>query len=52
MAQAEVIQLRHTVLHDWHVESRARMVEFGGWDMPVQYPTGIVQEHLSTRRAA
>lgn len=52
MAQAEAIQLRHTVLHDWHVEARARMVEFGGWDMPVQYPTGIVQEHLSTRRAA
>lgn len=28
------------------------MVEFGGWEMPVQYPTGIVQEHLATRRAA
>ena len=28
------------------------MVEFGGWEMPIQYPTGIVQEHLATRRAA
>ncbi len=52
MAQAEEIRLRRTVLHDWHVGAGARMVEFGGWDMPVQYPTGIVREHLSTRRAA
>ncbi len=29
-----------------------KMVEFGGWDMPVQYESGIVQEHLSTRRQA
>jgi len=28
------------------------MVEFGGWDMPVQYKTGIIQEHLATRRQA
>lgn len=28
------------------------MVDFGGWDMPVQYPTGIIAEHLATRRAA
>ena len=52
MAQAETTQPQQTVLHDWHVEAGGRMVEFGGWDMPVQYPSGIVQEHLSTRRAA
>ncbi len=52
MAQAETIELRQTVLHGWHVEAGGRMVEFGGWEMPVQYPTGIVQEHLATRRAA
>ena len=44
--------LRRTVLHGWHVEAGARMVAFGGWDMPVQYPAGTVREHLATRRAA
>src|SRR2546425_8793078 len=29
-----------------------RMVDFGGWDMPVQYPAGTVEEHLRTRRHA
>jgi aminomethyltransferase len=29
-----------------------RMVDFGGWDMPVQYPAGTVEEHLRTRRRA
>ena len=52
VAQAKTTQLQQTVLHDWHVEAGGRMVEFGGWDMPVQYTSGIVQEHLSTRRAA
>jgi aminomethyltransferase len=41
-----------TVLHDRHVELGAQMVEFGGWDMPIQYPAGIVQEHLATRKNA
>ena len=45
-------QLRKTVLHSWHVNHGAKMVEFGGWDMPVQYQTGIIQEHLATRRQA
>lgn len=44
-------QLRETVLHDWHVAHQAKMVPFGGWDMPVQYKTGIIAEHLATRRA-
>ena len=41
-----------TVLYDQHIELGARMVPFGGWEMPVQYPAGIVQEHLATRRDA
>lgn len=45
-------QLRETVLHDWHVRHGAKMVEFGGWHMPVHYKTGIIQEHLATRRHA
>ena len=43
---------RRTVLHDWHVGAGAKMIDFGGWDMPVQYPSGIIQEHLATRRRA
>ena len=45
-------RLRTTPLHAWHVARGARMVPFGGWEMPVQYPTGIVHEHLATRRLA
>ncbi|MBW2514290.1 MAG: glycine cleavage system aminomethyltransferase GcvT, partial [Deltaproteobacteria bacterium] len=41
-----------TILHDHHVDLGAQMVEFGGWVMPIQYPQGIVQEHLATRRHA
>ena len=44
--------LKRTVLFDRHVELGAKIVEFGGWEMPVQYKTGIVQEHLATRNAA
>ncbi|MGD9301003.1 MAG: glycine cleavage system aminomethyltransferase GcvT [Desulfobacterales bacterium] len=45
-------KLLETVFHEKHVSLGAQMVEFGGWDMPVQYPSGIVQEHLSTRKQA
>ncbi len=41
-----------TILHDRHVDLGAQMVEFGGWVMPIQYPQGIVREHLATRRHA
>ncbi len=44
------LQLRTTALHAWHVQQGARMVPFGGWDMPVQYKGGIIHEHLATRR--
>src|SRR5690242_6461102 len=43
--------LRRTPLYDRHVAMGARMVEFGGWEMPVQY-TGIVDEHNAVRNAA
>jgi len=45
-------ELRQTLFHDRHVAAGARMVEFGGWDMPVLYPTGIIGEHLATRKGA
>ena len=44
-------QLRKTPLHGTHVASGARMVEFGGWEMPVEY-TGISDEHLAVRTRA
>ena len=45
-------ELLRTLFHDRHVKLGATMVEFGGWEMPVQYAAGIVQEHLTTRRRA
>ncbi|HEX2528486.1 MAG TPA: glycine cleavage system aminomethyltransferase GcvT [Geminicoccus sp.] len=44
--------LKTTPLNGLHRELGARMVPFAGWDMPVQYPTGILTEHLHTRLAA
>ena len=40
-----------TPLHDWHVAHQGRMVDFAGWDMPVQYTT-IVAEHQAVRTTA
>ncbi|MCP4396328.1 MAG: glycine cleavage system aminomethyltransferase GcvT [bacterium] len=45
-------ELKKTALHAQHVKLDAQMVEFGGWDMPIQYPAGIIQEHLATRKIA
>jgi len=42
-------ELKRTQLHEIHVAAGASMVDFGGWEMPVQYSTGIVAEHLYTR---
>jgi aminomethyltransferase len=42
--------LLRTPLFDWHVAQGARMVDFAGWAMPVQY-TSIIQEHNATRNA-
>jgi aminomethyltransferase len=44
--------LRSTPLHALHVELGAKMVPFSGYDMPVQYPSGILREHLHTREKA
>lgn len=44
--------LKRTPLHAFHVARGARMVPFAGYDMPVQYPAGILKEHLHTRAAA
>lgn len=47
---AQPASLKRTPLHGMHVSMGARMVDFGGWDMPVQY-SGIVEEHLAVRKA-
>ncbi len=43
-------ELFRTPLYDAHVTLGATMVDFGGWEMPIQYPLGIVGEHLATRK--
>ncbi len=44
--------LLKTPLHALHLELGARMVPFAGYDMPVQYPLGVMKEHLHTREHA
>lgn len=45
-------ELRRTALFDLHVELGAKMVPFAGYEMPVQYPAGVMKEHLQCRAAA
>lgn len=49
MSATELLQ---TPLHALHLELGARMVPFAGYSMPVQYPAGLMAEHLHTRNAA
>ena len=44
--------LHKTSLHDLHLELGAKMVPFAGYSMPVQYPSGVMKEHLHTRQHA
>src|SRR3954466_6446522 len=44
--------LKHTPLHALHLARGGKMVPFAGYEMPVQYPSGILKEHLHTRAAA
>ena len=45
-------ELKRTIFYDRHKGLGAKIVEFGGWEMPIQYPSGIVEEHLATRKGA
>ena len=49
---APALELKKTPLNAVHRVMGGRMVDFGGWDMPVQYPAGTVEEHLRTRTHA
>ena len=42
-------ELKRTQLYEAHLAAGGQMVDFGGWEMPIQYPAGIVTEHLTTR---
>jgi aminomethyltransferase len=44
----ETSTLRRTALHATHHSHKAKMVDFGGWDMPVQY-RGLIEEHMAVR---
>jgi len=48
MASETTYELRRTALHATHHSHKARMVDFGGWDMPVQY-RGLIEEHMAVR---
>ncbi|MDH6261737.1 glycine cleavage system aminomethyltransferase GcvT [Bradyrhizobium sp. BR13661] len=49
---AQDTPLKRTPLHALHVSLGAKMVPFAGYDMPVQYPAGVLKEHLHTRQNA
>jgi aminomethyltransferase len=43
--------LLRSPLHDRHVELGAKLAEFGGWSMPLEYPSGVVREHTAVRQS-
>src|SRR4029077_1842107 len=52
LTETALTDLKRTPLHALHKELGARLVPFAGYEMPVQYPTGILAEHAHTRAAA
>jgi glycine cleavage system T protein (aminomethyltransferase) len=52
LARQQDSELKRTPLHALHVAAGGKMVPFAGYEMPVQYPTGVLREHLHTRRNA
>lgn len=52
MTEPQQTDLRRTPLFDLHVALQGKMVPFAGYEMPVQYPAGILKEHLHTREKA
>ena len=52
LSRDDLTPLKQTPLHGLHVSLGAKMVPFAGFDMPVQYPAGVLREHLHTRNNA
>lgn len=50
--EAPAVSLARTPLHAFHLARKGRMIGFAGYEMPVQYPDGIIAEHLHTRTSA
>ena len=50
-AANSAVELRRTALHDHHVAADARMVDFAGWHLPIQYES-VISEHQWTRSSA
>jgi aminomethyltransferase len=46
----EMALTRQTPLSDWHQRQGGRMVDFSGWSLPINYPSGIISEHLACRK--
>ena len=44
-------ELLQSPLHENHARLGAKFAEFGGWSMPLEYPTGVVKEHTAVREA-
>ena len=44
--------MKRSALYETHIELGGRMVEFAGWELPVQYPSGPTEEHVAVRQAA
>jgi aminomethyltransferase len=43
-------ELKKTPLNAWHREHGGQIVDFAGWEMPISYKPGIIEEHLATRK--
>ncbi len=43
------MSLKQSPLHDRHVAAGAKLAEFGGWEMPLEYPSGVLKEHAAVR---
>ena len=52
LAREPEVPLKRTPLHALHVACGGKMVPFAGYDMPVQFATGVLREHLHTRSSA
>jgi aminomethyltransferase len=52
LARESDVLLKRTLLHALHVACGGKMVPFAGYDMPVQFATGVLREHLHTRSSA
>ncbi len=50
--QTQEPSLKKTPLNDAHRRLGGKMVDFGGWELPIQYTAGVIEEHMRTRTAA